>query len=257
MGRKTNNGNGESAAGSISPIHLVLQGKGGVGKSVVASWLAEFLVRRGGPVRCIDGDPVNRSLAQYKALNAESFDLMNPEGLIERWRYDALVESFATTEAVFVLDSGATAFLPFWGYIVESEMIRVMGEAGRKVYLHVPITGGETLNDTLLGFSTIATAAPDKSIVLWLNEYFGPVVRDGKRLDEMQVYADNRSKVLTSIGLPQRSPDTYGQTIRAMREKKLTFEEAIGSPEFFLLQKSRLHIVRRDLFEQLERAPFA
>jgi hypothetical protein len=73
----------------------------------------------------------------------------------------------------------------------------------------------------------------------------------------MQVYADNRSKVLASIGLPQRSPDTYGQTIRAMRERKLTFEEAIGSAEFFLLQKSRMHIVRRDLFEQLERAPFA
>jgi hypothetical protein len=27
-------------------IHLVLQGKGGIGKSVVASWLAEFLIKR-------------------------------------------------------------------------------------------------------------------------------------------------------------------------------------------------------------------
>jgi hypothetical protein len=257
MGRNTPNGNEESGPRIEYPIHLVLQGKGGVGKSVVASWLAEFLTRRGTPLRCIDGDPVNRSLAQYKALAAERFELMNQDGLIERWRYDALVECFATTEAVFVLDSGATAFLPLWGYMVESEMIRVLGEAGKKVYLHIPITGGETLNDTLLGFSTIASAAPDKSIVLWLNEYFGPVARDGKKLAEMQVYIDNREKVLASIGIPQRSPDTYGQTVRAMRERKLTFEEAIGSTEFMLAQKSRLHIVRRDLFEQLERAPFA
>jgi hypothetical protein len=42
-----------------------------------------------------------------------------------------------------------------------------------------------------------------------------------------------------------------------MREKKLTFEEAINSPEFMLAQRSRLHLVRRDLFEQLERTPFA
>jgi len=37
-----------------------------VGKSWIASWLAEFLISRGRQVRCIDGDPVNRSLSQYK-----------------------------------------------------------------------------------------------------------------------------------------------------------------------------------------------
>jgi hypothetical protein len=73
----------------------------------------------------------------------------------------------------------------------------------------------------------------------------------------MQVYTDNQDKILASIGIRERSPDTYGETVRAMREKKLTFDEAISSPEFKLVEKSRLHIVRRDLFEQLERTPFA
>src|ERR1700704_4666308 len=101
-------------------IHLVLQGKGGVGKSVVASWLAEFLIKRGQNVQCVDGDPVNRSLGQYKALRAEKLDLVNSDGLVQRTRYDALLERFATEEAVFVLDSGATAFLPFWTFVVET-----------------------------------------------------------------------------------------------------------------------------------------
>jgi len=79
----------------ITPtIHLVLQGKGGVGKSVVASWLAEFLVEQGQTVRCIDGDPVNRSLAQFKALDVEKADLLNQEGVVLRCRYDALVNRF-------------------------------------------------------------------------------------------------------------------------------------------------------------------
>ena len=73
----------------------------------------------------------------------------------------------------------------------------------------------------------------------------------------MRVYTENQEKVLASIGIPERSPDTYGQTVRAMREKKLTFEAAIASPEFMLVQKSRLHIVRRHLFRQLELMPFA
>ena len=69
------------SAGDDGTIHLILQGKGGVGKSVIASWLAEFLISRGRQVRCIDGDPVNRSLSQYKALGAENLDLVNEDGL--------------------------------------------------------------------------------------------------------------------------------------------------------------------------------
>jgi adenylylsulfate kinase-like enzyme len=65
----TDNSNANSDASSLD-VHLVLNGKDGVGKSVVATWLAEFLVSRGRSVHCIDGDPVNRSFRQYKAFGA-------------------------------------------------------------------------------------------------------------------------------------------------------------------------------------------
>ena len=42
----SNANEGVSAVGD-GTIHLILQGKGGVGKSVIASWLAEFLISRG------------------------------------------------------------------------------------------------------------------------------------------------------------------------------------------------------------------
>jgi hypothetical protein len=256
MSRANSNGNGP---GQISrpTIHFVLQGKGGIGKSVVASWLAEFLMARGQPVRCIDGDPVNRSLSQHKTLTVEKLDLVNQDGVLLRTRYDSIVERFATDDAVFVVDNGATVFLPLWTYIVETEMFSVLRQAGRHVYVHVPISGGEMLNDTLLGFKTLAESAPERNLVLWINEYFGPVARDGKAFNQMQVYLDHQDKVLASVGIPRRSSDTYGETVRTMREKKLTFAEAIASPEFMLVQKSRLHIVRRELFDQLEKTPFA
>ncbi len=159
---------------------------------------------------------------------------------------------------MFVVDNGATAFLPFWTYVVESNIPAVLREAGRRVYVHVPISGGEMLNDTLLGFKTIAETAAEKSLVVWINEYFGPVARDGKTFDQMQVYLDNRDKVQASVGIPQRAPDTFGENIRKMREKKLTFQEAVGmAPGFWLLERQRLCMVRRELFEQLERTPFA
>ena len=238
-------------------IHLILQGKGGVGKSVVATWLAEYLIKRGKNVRCIDGDPVNRSLAQYKALNAEKLDLVSEEGLVVRARYDALVQRFATEDGVFVMDSGATAFLPFWSYIVESEMIRVLRDAGRKLYVHCVISGGEMLTDTLLGFETLARSTPDKNVVVWINEYFGPVSRDGKEFDQVNVFQSHTDKMVGSIGIPQRSPDTFGESIQLMRTKKLTFDEAIQSEQFMLVQKSRLYLVQRELFEQLDKLQLA
>jgi CO dehydrogenase nickel-insertion accessory protein CooC1 len=89
-------------APAVTPtIHLILQGKGGVGKSVVASWLAEFLLGRGQPVRCIDGDPVNRSLSQIKALNVEKLDLLNREGVVVRARYDQLVDRFVKGRCLY------------------------------------------------------------------------------------------------------------------------------------------------------------
>src|SRR5437660_885809 len=87
-----------------------------------------------------------------------------------------------------------------------------------------------------VGKSAVAAASTERNVVIWLNEYFGQVVRDGRRLTEMQVYTDNQDKVLASIGIRERSPDTYGETVGAMRLKKLTFEEAISSPEFKLVE---------------------
>lgn len=132
------NTNGESH-GIYPTVHLILQGKGGVGESAVASWLAEFLLNRRQKVRCIDGDPVNRSLGQYKALPVEKLDLVNQDGVVMRSRYNVLMDQFLKEESVFVVDSGATAFLPFWTYIFEADIIGFLREAGRRVYVHIPI----------------------------------------------------------------------------------------------------------------------
>ena len=197
MAKSNTNGNGAGPAnGSAIPptIHLVLQGKGGVGKSVVASWLAEFLIERGQPVRCIDGDPVNCSLSQHKAFSVEKLDLVNQDGVLQRTRYDSIVERFATDDAVFVVDNGATVFLPLWTYIVETDMFSVLRQAGRHVYVHVPISGGEMLNDTLLGFKTLAESAPERNLVLWINEHFGPVARDGKAFNQSRYIWTTRTR---------------------------------------------------------------
>jgi CO dehydrogenase nickel-insertion accessory protein CooC1 len=78
--------------GTTGTIHLTLQGKGGVGKSLIASVLAQYLRQTGLDVRCIDTDPVNRTFAQYAALNADRLCLRDEHNRIDQRSFDVLNE---------------------------------------------------------------------------------------------------------------------------------------------------------------------
>ena len=58
------NGNG----GGGTSIHIALQGKGGVGKSLISAMLSQYLLSRGQDVHGIDADPVNQTLSEYRGL---------------------------------------------------------------------------------------------------------------------------------------------------------------------------------------------
>jgi cellulose biosynthesis protein BcsQ len=53
------------AAGAPSAIHILLQGKGGVGKSFVALHLAQHFADQGLPTAVFDSDPATPTLANY------------------------------------------------------------------------------------------------------------------------------------------------------------------------------------------------
>jgi CO dehydrogenase nickel-insertion accessory protein CooC1 len=52
---------------------LILQGKGGVGKSFIAALLAQYLQEKGVAVRCFDADPVNSTLASFPAYRRRNW----------------------------------------------------------------------------------------------------------------------------------------------------------------------------------------
>ena len=72
-------------------VHLSLQGKGGVGKSLISSLLAQFYRARRVNAACVDADPVNQTFAQYTALGAKHLQLMEANQ-IDRRRFDGLIE---------------------------------------------------------------------------------------------------------------------------------------------------------------------
>lgn len=242
------NGNGSGR----TSIHMALQGKGGVGKSLISAILSQYLSSKGQDVCGIDVDPVNQPFSEYQGLRVECLNLLR-EGSIDQREFDLLMERFLKEVGTFVVDTGASTFIPLWHYILENHALDHLRQKGKRVFIHSVITGGQSLNDTLSGFEALAETMREKNIVVWLNEYFGPVLQDGAAFADMPVCKKHANKLHGSVAITRRTEDTFGRDMEEMISRKLTFEEAVKSTDFTIMTKQRLLVVQRDLFEQLDR----
>jgi hypothetical protein len=62
--------------------------------------------------------------------------------------------------------------------------------------------------DTLSGFEALAETTREKNIVVWLNEYFGPVLQDGAGFADMSVCKKHANKLHGSVAIARRTVDT-------------------------------------------------
>lgn len=236
----------------MKQVHFTLQGKGGVGKSFVSSLLVQYLRAKGDDVTAVDTDPVNATLAGYKAFGTQRLELMEGGSLNER-KFDDLVEQVIAEDTNFVIDNGAASFIPLSYYIAENDAINLIGENGKQVVIHTVITGGQAIKDTLGGFASLVEQMPGNAeLVVWLNEFFGDIEAEGKSFEEMKVYVKNKDRVRGIVRIARQTGSTFGEDVKLMLDNKLTFDEIATSPGFGLMAKSRLAKVKKSIFEQLD-----
>jgi hypothetical protein len=241
----------ENTKPKSNQVHLVLQGKGGVGKSMISAILGQYFQHTKAPPHCFDTDPVNATFAQYQALGAEHINVLR-RGAIHDKRFDELFEKICQIEGVCIVDTGATTFVPLWNYILENDILSFLAGQSRRVFVHSVVVGGQAMTDTLNGFKRLAETTTEKNVIVWLNEYFGEISKDGKSFEQFRVAEEQAHKLLGTVLIRERNPNTYGDDMRQMLSQRLTFEEAIRIAEFSLVSKQRLTIIRRELFEQLD-----
>lgn len=239
------------SSGHVTTVHFLLQGKGGVGKSLVASVLSQYFLSKGCPLHAVDADPVNHTLAEYRALGVERLNLLK-NGNVDQREFDALMERILTETGTFVVDTGASTFIPLWHYVLENNALDFLFARGRRVFVHTVITGGQALGDTLAGFDQLAETTVQRNLVVWLNEYFGEVKRDGAMFAEMDVYKANQEKIYGVVAIVRRNADTFGRDVEEMISRKLTFDEAVNEANLTIMAKQRLRVVQRHVFGQLD-----
>jgi len=238
----------------MAKIHMVLQGKGGVGKSMVAATMAQYKAGKGQTPLCIDTDPINATFEGYKALNVRRLKIMDGDEINTR-HFDALVELMAPSESDVIIDNGASAFVPLSHYLISNQVPALLQALGHELAVHTVITGGQALLDTVSGFAQLASQFPGECLfVVWLNPYWGPIEQAGKGFEQMKAYTANKARVTAIIQIPALKEETYGRDFSEMLQARRTFAEALAMESLTIMTRQRLKIVKRQLFAQLENA---
>ncbi|MCA8270383.1 P-loop NTPase family protein [Burkholderia vietnamiensis] len=245
-------------------VNFVLQGKGGIGKSLVGKLLAEWFRKIAAPVKCYDLDQENTTLAHYKALDVTHLSVMKSDRTIDPKQFDLLmVDILESPESQsgmnYVIDTGANTFSPLMAYLISNGAFDVIRDAGKTPIIHSIVGGGDTLQDTAEGFESVAEATCTPKVdtpvelVVWENEHFGPLVTaGGKHFTDTKMYGQFTDRVKSNIVLKARASDTFGDDVRKMNTARLTLDEVLASPTFNVMERNRIKRVYSDVFSQLD-----
>jgi len=234
-------------------VNLVLQGKGGVGKTLVASLIAQWLRERGESVAVIDADPVQASLASIASLAAEEVTLLDGE-IVNVCAMDAVVSRFVAEDRHFVVDSGAGGFRPFSRYLLRDGLVSIVAESGKRVLVHTVIAGGasDAMTHTSVAVGNIIDLfRPHVEVVVWLNPFFGDLSHDGVPIEETEFFDAIRGRIAAIVRLERLDPNYSGATFVKMLRDKLTFEDVRHSADIGMITKLRLANVWNPIKDQL------
>jgi hypothetical protein len=232
-------------------VHFFMNSKGGVGKSLASCLVAQHLRANGVETICFDADAMTATLSSFKALNVRRIDMLDGSKIDAR-RFDEVLEPCLNGQVDVIVDTGASSYAEWATYLLENDVHRSLIEAGRDVVVHAIVVGGASMAETLKDLDDLAGQLPDDvTLIVWLNEHFGKIQRDGKDFYHMEIYRRHRERIHAVISLPQRTAATFGADMADMMRQHLTFDEAIASDRFSVMAKSRLARIRGDVFDQL------
>ena len=238
----------------MATIHLLLQGKGGVGKSLVASILFQYLSDHNIAVFGCDTDPVNATFTGYKEFDVQFLRIMKGDDIDQRL-FDQLIEHVTELpeNAHLVVDNGASCFVPLCSYLKENSALEYLTEQGHEVLIHTVVTGGQAIGDTLAGVSSLSHHFTDIPIIVWLNPYFGEIMLEGENFYQFKVYTEASANFRAVIELPEMKSNTFGRDIEDLLARRWSFHAGVKS-SLPIMTRQRLATTWRQIKAAVDRA---
>lgn len=226
----------------MSNIHLIGGEKGGVGKSVVARLLAQFMIDHDIPFIGFDTDRSNGSLLRFYK------DYAAPTIIDSYQSLDSIIETAVTNPKQRILvDLAAQTHYPLVNWLEESGVLELADELGISLYYWNVMDSGKDCVDLLANL---------------LDQY-------GSRLNYLLVLnqlRDDRFKIFESSGVKERALALKARemTLKRLHPPVMTkidgdsasFWAAMHAPESFsglgLLERQRLKIWLRHAYGQIQ-----
>lgn len=236
-------------------IHFILQGKGGVGKSFSTSILSQYFkdYKEIKDLSVADTDPVNASTARVKRLNATIVQITENNTVIQS-KFDSLFETILTNDGTFVVDNGASTFLPMLQYFEDNEIIPMLIDSGKNVFIHTIIVGGQAFTDTLQGYKNILkmVKGTQAKVVVWINEFQGVPSIDGIPIMDTGIFDKTDANLAGVVKIVNRNSDAFDSDLKRLTEKSLTLKEIEHDSDFKIMSRTRLNRVFKDIYSQLD-----
>ncbi len=219
-------------------INLVINGKGGVGKSFFATNFVQYLKDRGHVHRAIDSDHENSTL---KRFHPEA-DFINLEN---RREIDAVFTTAETCD-LLVIDCRAAStdlFIDFFDEVGLAEVLRVLDA---RLTVVCPVNHEA---DSVEQVRTLSDALGDGC--RWL------VVKNEAHSDTFKLYENSKTRRHLLDALHAREitmPRLYDWLVTALNEHNVTITRALNDPAFNLLDRQRLKHWQSRFYQRLDTA---
>jgi len=237
-----------------SQAHFILQGKGGVGKSLVSSLLAQFFIAQNYPVRGIDTDPINQTFANLPFVDSIAETVTDTQSNETNHRtIDRIMGEILEKPSVYVIDNGASSFIPMSVYLIDGGGIVTLAEEGTKPIIHLVIPVGPETEMALEGcMSLIDSIDGALPVVLWINEredswehYFG-----GK-FEDNELFKSIEEKVTGFVTIPHMKAP-LSLNFSDMLRNKQSFAEVSTSKDWLFMEKARMKRLNETIFGNIE-----
>lgn len=237
-------------------IHIVLQGKGGVGKSVLSRLLLEYMIAKDRDYVGLDADPVNQTFAALDNEKVTPVTLLTGSK-IDSLLFDKMLEGIVeNNDKTVILDTGASSFLPFMEYISSNDIIGILKGEGFEVFIHTIVTGGTSAKDTVTGYIKLVNFfGANCNIVVWENQFFGPVVLEGKPFPEIiAVKKALSSEDGGSHVIMPKLPELHEAAFLDFLETGFSFDQASDKENttFQMMARHRLKQLKEQYMEILD-----
>lgn len=239
-------------------VHLLAAAAGGVGKSFIASLMAQACRRSGSgdDLVTIDAAVNSSTLASVDGLDVRRVHLYRGAEfdvtLLDPHLNDALEANRS-----YLVDTDGGSILQFLGYLGRLKFADMLAERGKRLVVHIIIVGGGQMRATAEWFVRVMKWLPAKAdAVLWVNEYQGLAeTTPGLHFLETEKFSEYQGRI-RAIGRLPHLDSAYQVTVRDLLASRQTVDvrlAALAKDQARGIERRKLQQVSEELFAVVER----